>query len=237
MPATSELTSAVDQQLLSQLGERLKRARIANGMTATAMAERAGLSRMTLGAVEAGSPSPTMGSYMRVMSVLGMSGDLVVVASDALHPIVLGNAAVPNTRTSSLSRATGLGLRASDKSHETQDLQSLVLHQEAVRLMKAQPELILKALETLEQWRAAGDSHSRFLWDEWSVILHRRAWRRALSHTQRAQELRQASPLATILPPESRRRILAEVKRVKAGIPLHQLASDEPRHTGTTPRV
>jgi hypothetical protein len=56
--------------------------------------------------------------------------------------------------------------------------------------------------------------------DEWSVILHRRAWRRALSHTRRSKELRQASPLTTVLPPEVRQRIIAEAQRLKKGVPL-----------------
>jgi hypothetical protein len=70
----------------------------------------------------------------------------------------------------------------------------------------------------LERWRSAGDSHSRFLLDEWSVILHRRAWRRALSLTRRSKELRQASPLATILPAEVRLRVLEQVQQLKRGV-------------------
>jgi hypothetical protein len=80
-------------------------------------------------------------------------------------------------------------------------------------LLKKKPELIEQALDTLERWRSADDPHSRFLWDEWSVILHRRAWRRALSLTRRSKELRQASPLATILPVEVRQRVLEQVQQ------------------------
>lgn len=220
MPAASELSSVIDRQLLLQLGARLKRARVKQGLTTTQMAQRAGISRMTLSAVEAGEPTPTMGSYLRVMSVLQVSKDLVLLASDTLEP--------PSTEQGENAPVSGgLVVSASNAKHELQDLQSLMLHQEAVRLMQKKPELVQQALDTLDRWRQSGDSHSRFLWDEWSVILHRRAWRRALSHTKRSKELRQASPLTTVLPPEARQHILDEVRRLKSGVPLGSLPASK----------
>lgn len=199
----------------------MKRARLNQGLTTTQMAERAGISRMTLSAVEAGEPTPTMGTYLRVMGVLGVSQNLALLASDALQPAVeSGNAP---------RGPSGLVVAAGDAQHELQDLQSLMLHEEAVRLMQKKPELIQQALNTLDRWRSAGDSHSRFLWDEWSVILHRRAWRRALAQTRRSKELRQASPLPTVLPPQTRQRILDEVQRLKNGVPLGTLATSSSR--------
>ncbi|HJV61903.1 MAG TPA: helix-turn-helix transcriptional regulator [Albitalea sp.] len=228
MPAASELTSVIDRQLLLQLGARLKRARVKQGLTTTQMAERAGISRMTLSAVEAGEPTPTIGSYLRVMSVLQVSKDLVLLASDTLEP--------PVVEQGENAPASGdLVVSASNAKHELQDLQSLMLHQEAVRLMQKRPELVQQALDTLDRWRQSGDSHSRFLWDEWSVILHRRAWRRALSHTKRSKELRQASPLTTILPPETRQRILDEVRRLKSGVPLGSLPASKQRPAKGSP--
>ncbi|MBS0475009.1 MAG: helix-turn-helix domain-containing protein [Proteobacteria bacterium] len=226
MPAASELSSVIDRQLLLQLGARLKRARVKQGLTTTAMAERAGISRMTLSAIEAGEPTPTMGSYLRVMSVLQVSKDLVLLASETLAPPVAEQG----------ENASGdLVVSASNAKHELQDLQSLMLHEEAVRLMQKKPELVQQALDTLDRWRQSGDSHSRFLWDEWSVILHRRAWRRALSHTKRSKELRQASPLTTILPPETRQRILDEVRRLKSGVPLGSLPAMKQRPAKGSP--
>lgn len=211
MPGTSELTSVVDQQLLLQLGGRLKRARIRQGLTTVEMAHRAGLSRMTLRAVEAGEPTPTIGSYLRVLGVLGVSSDLALLAAE-----------VKQTQAASRRWTARTGPRVVEPAvagngHELQDLQSLVLHQEAVRLMKRDPALIEQALATLNAWRAQGSSHSQVLWDEWSVILQRRTWRRALANTQRSRELRQASPLATVLPAETRARILEQVHRLRAG--------------------
>lgn len=208
MPGTSELTSVVDQQLLLQLGVRLKRARIRQGLTTVEMAHRAGLSRMTLRAVEAGEPTPTIGSYLRVMGVLGVSSDLALLATEVEQK--------PTKRPSARTSPRAVQPAVANTGHELQDLQSLVLHQEAVRLMKRDPALIHQALATLNAWRAQGSSRSQVLWDEWSVILQRRTWRRALANTQRSRELRQASPLATVLPAETRARILEQAHRLRA---------------------
>lgn len=222
MPASSDLASVIDRQLLLQLGARLKHIRVRQGLTSTEMARRAGISRTTLGAIEAGEPSPTMGSYVRVMSVLQVSKDLVLLASETLQPPA-------ETQSHATHGARAVEISASNAKHELQDLQSLMLHEEAVRLLKKQPELIEKALATLDRWRQSGDAHSRFLWDEWSVILNRRAWRRALSQTKRARELRQASPLSTLLPPDIRERVLEEVRRLKRGVPLGSLPGPRSR--------
>ena len=203
MPAASNVNPVLDQQLLLELGARLRHARVKRGLTTTQLAQQARISRMTLSAVEAGAPAPTMGTYLRVMSVLGVSQDLALVASDTLQ-----GTAAQRTDEQVFSNTVVVSVSPCDAQHELQDLQSLMLHQEAVRLLKKKPELIQQALDTLERWRCAGDSHSRFLWDEWSVILHRRAWRRALSLTRRSKELRQASPLATILPVDVRQQVL-----------------------------
>lgn len=208
MPAASNVDSVLDQQLLLQLGARLRHARVKRGLTTVQLAQQARISRMTLSAVEAGAPSPTMGTYLRVMGVLGVSQDLALVASDTLQRTV-----APRIDEQVSSTTVVVSVTPSDAQHELQDLQSLMLHEEAVRLLKKKPELIQQALDTLERWRSAGDPHSRFLWDEWSVILHRRAWRRALSLTRRSKELRQASPLATILPVDVRQRVLEQVQQ------------------------
>ena len=222
MPAAIEVNSILERQLLLQLGERLKRARLKRGLTTTEMAHQVGISRVTLSAVEAGEPTPTMGTYIRVMSVLGLSQDLALVGSESLR------AATAQPPAGPVSSNTVI-VSSSDAQHQLQDLQSLMLHEEAVRLLQKNPELIQQALDTLEKWRASGDAHSRFLWDEWSVILHRRAWRRALSHTRRSRELRQASPLATILPAETRQRVLEQVRQLKEGVAVGEVALPAPR--------
>jgi transcriptional regulator with XRE-family HTH domain len=81
MPAHSALESPFERQLLVQLGERLRRARIARDVTAVELAERLGISRTTLRAVESGDPSPTIGTYLRVLGAFGLAGDMVLVGS------------------------------------------------------------------------------------------------------------------------------------------------------------
>lgn len=211
MPGTSEITSAMDQLLLLQLGARLKRARLRQGLTTVQMAEQAGLSRMTLRSIEAGEPMPTIGSYLRVMRVLGVSRDLALLVNDI--------EATPGRKKKQSTDANRVVVTVSDKRHEKQDLQSLVLHQEAVRLMKQNPELIQRALDTLSRWQAKGNPHAQALWQEWAVILQRRSWRQALAHTGRAQQLRQASPMVTVLPQDTRLRILEEVQRLRGRVP------------------
>ena len=58
---------------LSQLGGEIRARRKALGVNATATAESAGISRVTLHRIEKGEPSVTMGAYMNVMAALGLS--------------------------------------------------------------------------------------------------------------------------------------------------------------------
>lgn len=96
--------------------------------------------------------------------------------------------------------------------HGPQDLQSLLLHKAAVRLILQDPSLVARARATLERWREQGDPRTMPLWDEWLRILEHGDWTKALANTQRGRQLRQASPLATLLPEETRLRILAEAR-------------------------
>ena len=73
-------TAVLERQLLLQLSDRLKGLRKSQGLGTVEMAKRAGISRTTLGSVEAGDPGPSIGTYLRVMSLLGVSGELALAA-------------------------------------------------------------------------------------------------------------------------------------------------------------
>ena len=216
------IAAVLERQLLLQLGERLKRLRKARGLGTVEMAKRVGISRTTLSAVEAGDPGPSMGTYLRVMSVLGVSGELALLAADALQPAPQGSAAARSRLARPLVQVR---VSVDDTRHQVQDLQSLALHEEAVRLVRADPALLQRAEETLQRWLQSGNSRSSNLWREWQDILNREQWRKVLGRTRRAQELRQASPLITVIPEAVRQGILAQVSELKKGV----LLGDTPR--------
>ena len=71
------------QEILIQMGEQIRLARLRRHLSAELVAERAGISRMTLSNIEKGSPSVAIGSYAAVLHALnGMDKDLLLVARD-----------------------------------------------------------------------------------------------------------------------------------------------------------
>ena len=225
MEAILNPASVLERQLLLQLGDRLKRLRKAQGLTTVEMAKRVGISRTTLSSVEAGDPTPTIGTYLRVMSELGVAGDFALLAGDTFQP------APPDTAAANSRRhrpQVQILVSADSARHQVQDLQSLALHREAVRLIHADPTLIECALDTLRRWRAMGPSRSESLWAEWEAILTHGHWRKAFGRTRRAQELRQASPLPAVLPEDVRRDILAQVQALKKGVVLGDVDESAP---------
>ena len=215
----------LERQLLLQLGDRLKRLRKAQRLGTVELAARAGVTRNTLRAVESGDPAPSIGTYLRVMSILGVGGDLALLAGDVLQPAPAGSAAA---RSRHPAPVVQVRVRADPTRHQLQDLQSLALHEVAVRLAKADPALVQQAQDTLQRWLATGDVRSAALWSEWEDILKAGAWRKVLARTRRAQQLRQASPLVTILPPETRQAILQQVGELKKGVAMGDELDDAP---------
>ncbi len=71
------------QEILHQMGEQIRLARLRRHISAELVAERAGISRMTVCSIEKGSPSVAIGSYATVLHALnGMDKDLLLVAKD-----------------------------------------------------------------------------------------------------------------------------------------------------------
>ena len=68
--------------MLSSLGERFKLARLRRKLSNAAVAQRAGISRSSVYKVEAGDPGATLGTYLRVLAVLGLEGDVNALAAD-----------------------------------------------------------------------------------------------------------------------------------------------------------
>ena len=69
--------------ILQQMGEQIKLARLRRQLSAELIAERAGISRATLWNIEKGSPSVSIGAYAAVLHALGgMDRDLLMVAKD-----------------------------------------------------------------------------------------------------------------------------------------------------------
>lgn len=103
--------------------------------------------------------------------------------------------------------------------HRAQDLQSWLMHQAAVHLLSLNPGLVERLQVTLARWRGDGTRRSEPLLAAWGDILERHDWPAALAHTERAQELRQASPLATVLSQDTRLAIIGAVRILKGASP------------------
>jgi transcriptional regulator with XRE-family HTH domain len=74
----SPLLPSTDE-LLCQFGDRLRLARQRRRLSAKQVAERAGMSPMTLRSLERGGSGVTIGAYLAVMQVLGIERDLALL--------------------------------------------------------------------------------------------------------------------------------------------------------------
>jgi len=68
------------KNIFATLGENIKLARLRRKLSIRSMAERAGIATSTLGNIEDGSPSVSLGSYLQVLSVLRLEDDLLLIA-------------------------------------------------------------------------------------------------------------------------------------------------------------
>ena len=71
------------EEILKNMGEQIKLARLRRNLSAALVAERAGISRASLWKVESGNPAVAIGIYAAVLHALGgMDSDLELVARD-----------------------------------------------------------------------------------------------------------------------------------------------------------
>lgn len=71
------------QNLLCQMGEQIRLARLRRHLSSELAAERAGVSRQTITAIEKGSASVSLGAYAAVLHALGgLEQDLLLIAKD-----------------------------------------------------------------------------------------------------------------------------------------------------------
>lgn len=70
------------KRIISEMGENIKLARLRRKLSSEQVAERANISRPTLSAIEKGSPTVSIGSYLKVLQVFGLEKDFLLLAKD-----------------------------------------------------------------------------------------------------------------------------------------------------------
>jgi transcriptional regulator with XRE-family HTH domain len=82
MPKKPPVIFPQEQSILTELGGRLKLARLRRKLSSMVVSQRAGISRSSLYKVEKGDAGATLGTYVRVLAVLGLDGDIRHLAED-----------------------------------------------------------------------------------------------------------------------------------------------------------
>jgi len=82
MPSKSQPIFPSEQKILTNLGERIRLARLRRGISADALAERSSISRMALHRAEKGFPAIALGTYFRIMAALHLQDDFNLLAKD-----------------------------------------------------------------------------------------------------------------------------------------------------------
>jgi transcriptional regulator with XRE-family HTH domain len=86
------------EEILRVLGENIKLARLRRRITTSMLAERAGMTRVTLRKIENGNSGVTMGAYAMVLFCLSLEKDLLLLARDDVLGRKLQDAGLTHTR-------------------------------------------------------------------------------------------------------------------------------------------
>lgn len=84
MPSKPQPIYPAERKILTNLGERIRLARLRRGISAETLAERSSISRMTLHRAEKGFPAVAIGTYLRIMAALQLQDDFNLLAKDDL---------------------------------------------------------------------------------------------------------------------------------------------------------
>lgn len=82
-------------------------------------------------------------------------------------------------------------------------------------MIQSDPSLADRALATLARWDKTMGVRSKPLRDRWVRIIQEKDWALAVEDSELGNQLRQASPMACLLPNEVRFAIIAQVRRLK----------------------
>lgn len=83
MAKTAAVIMPGTRNILEQMGEQIRLARLRRKLSSQLVAERAGISRQTLVAIEKGTSTVAIGAYAAVLHALnGLDADLLLIAKD-----------------------------------------------------------------------------------------------------------------------------------------------------------
>ena len=89
------------EQKMQIVGEQIKLARLRRNLSVAQIAERATCSPLTVSRIEKGSPTVSIGIYLRVLYTLQLEGDILLLAKDDELGRRLQNLSLINRRRAS----------------------------------------------------------------------------------------------------------------------------------------